>query len=419
MTDADDLRTRARQWGLAEGFFDLWGVYHATSPKSLAALLDALGALEADARFPATAPVTACPPDTPQEVTVTVPAAPGPWTLVLRTDETEQALLGAARAPSADRSDAVELTGRLLSPLPEGLHLARVIARAPGTEITGETLLVVSPSRGHEPDAVARGDRLWGVNLPLYGLRSARNGGLGDFEDLARLAEWAAGLGADLLGVLPLHALGNEPPYGISPYFPMSRAFLNPALVAVDCLPEAAAPEVQALLTSPAVVAELARLRATALVDHKAAWALKRRALAACHSAFGREHRDGPRGAAFRAWREGQGQALEDFATFSAVRERYPRPWQEWPGDLRSPRAPGVAAFRQTHPEEVEFHAWAQWVAEEQLARAQVRALAAEWPWASTWTSPSGSTPPGPTPGYSSTCWPSGPPPGPPPIPLA
>ncbi len=374
MTDADTLRARARQAGVSEGFFDLWGAYHPASPASLEALLAALGD---PGPAPPVPPVTLGAPDAPQEIAVTVPEAPGPWTLTLEAPGGPQALLGAARSPCPDQPDRVALTGRLLTPLPLGLHPVRVEARAGGAAVGGETLLVVAPPRGHEPEALARGERLWGINLPLYGVRSARNGGVGDFEDLARLAEWAASLGADLLGVLPLHALGNEAPYGISPYFPVSRAFLNPALVAVDALAEAAAPEVRALFAAPAVTAELARLRGTALVDHGPAWALKRRLLAACFGAFGRDHRDGPRGAAFHAWRAAQGPALEDFATFCALHELHPGPWPEWPAALRSPRAPGVAAFRRAHGDAVAFFAWTQWVAEEQLAGAQARARAA------------------------------------------
>lgn len=43
--------------------------------------------------------------------------------------------------------------------------------------------------------------RTWGFSVQAYALRSARNWGIGDFEDLARLAEYAATLGADFVGV--------------------------------------------------------------------------------------------------------------------------------------------------------------------------------------------------------------------------
>ena len=70
--------------------------------------------------------------------------------------------------------------------------------------------------------------RAWGLSVQAYALRSARNWGIGDFEDVARLAEFAAGLGADFLGLSPLHALFFADPSRISPYSPSSRDFLNP-----------------------------------------------------------------------------------------------------------------------------------------------------------------------------------------------
>ncbi len=83
------------------------------------------------------------------------------------------------------------------------------------------------------PDWLSEG-RVWGVTCQLYGLRSARNLGIGDFEDLAQLAELAAGAGADFIGVNPLHALFYADAGRYSPYAPSSRLFLNPFYIAVD-----------------------------------------------------------------------------------------------------------------------------------------------------------------------------------------
>ena len=45
--------------------------------------------------------------------------------------------------------------------------------------------------------------------------------------------------------------------------------------------------------------------------------------------------------------------------------------WPMWPEELRDPTHPGVQAFEQSHAESVEFHAWLQWLADEQLGEAQ------------------------------------------------
>ena len=48
----------------------------------------------------------------------------------------------------------------------------------------------------------------WGVNAALYGLRGADNGGLGNYDDLARAAQALGSKGAQFLGINPVHALG-------------------------------------------------------------------------------------------------------------------------------------------------------------------------------------------------------------------
>ena len=122
--------------------------------------------------------------------------------------------------------------------------------------------------------------RAWGISLQLYGVRSERNFGIGDFEDLAQLAELFAAQGADFIGVNPLHALFAADPERASPYSPSSRQYLNPIYIAVDRVIRADdAGEWQA---------DAARLREAELVDYAGVAALKSAVL---HEAFRRARR--------------------------------------------------------------------------------------------------------------------------------
>ena len=70
--------------------------------------------------------------------------------------------------------------------------------------------------------------------MQLYSVRSARNWGIGDFTDLEGLVELAGRLGADGVGLNPLHALFDDRPGDCSPYSPNSRLFLNPLYIDVE-----------------------------------------------------------------------------------------------------------------------------------------------------------------------------------------
>lgn len=227
--------------------------------------------------------------------------------------------------------------------------------------------------RCHMPEWLEH-ERGWGITCQLYGLRSARNLGMGDFDDLARLAELAAATGADFIGVNPLHALFLAEPGRFSPYSPSSRRFLNPLYIAVDRFETWQAPDAAALDAA----------RAPDLVDYAAVTALKRAAFEAEYTHFRDRHlgTGSARDAAFGAFRHARGALLEDFALFEALSEAFVAAgiscgWHGWPDDYRAKDSEAVRLFREAKHERILYHAWLQWLAAEQLAQTQARAVAA------------------------------------------
>src|SRR6202022_1888289 len=144
------------------------------------------------------------------------------------------------------------------------------------SSFTDEAPLIVTPPRAFGGDF----DRCWLLALQLYGVRSARNWGIGDFTDLEGLMELAGHLGADGVGLNPLHALFDDRPADCSPYSPNSRLFLNPLYIDVEKLPG----------FQPGVLAEnsgtITRLRAGDIVDYVAVAELKWRALRSAFEKF-------------------------------------------------------------------------------------------------------------------------------------
>jgi 4-alpha-glucanotransferase len=227
--------------------------------------------------------------------------------------------------------------------------------------------------RAFMPEWLERG-RAWGVNCQLYALRSDRNWGMGDFEDLARLAELMARHDADFIGVNPLHALFLSAPTRFSPYSPSSRRFLNPLYIAVDMLDGVARPDPM----------RLAAAQCAELVDYAEVTSLKRAALGEAFRDFQQKHLGSStdEDQAFQKYRAGLGANLADFALFEALSEHFSAQggragWHDWPEDYRNHSSAAAAEFRQRHADRIRFHEWLQWTASRQLSHAHSRAIAA------------------------------------------
>jgi 4-alpha-glucanotransferase len=202
-------------------------------------------------------------------------------------------------------------------------------------------------------------DRCWILAVQLYGVRSSRNWGMGDFTDLEGLIELAARLGAGGVGLNPLHVLFDDRPGDCSPYSPNSRLFLNALYIDVEKLPEFSRPDV---VDSDAV----SRLRQSEIVDYVAIAELKWQALRSAFAAFKADLKT-ERQAAFTKFRAERGPLLSRFACFEVLRHKFKVPWWEWPEQWQHPDDIQCAKLRSGADAEIEFVEFVQWCADQQL----------------------------------------------------
>jgi 4-alpha-glucanotransferase len=153
---------------------------------------------------------------------------------------------------------------------------------------------------------------------------------------------------------------------------PTSRRFVSPLYLRVEAIPEFA------YLRKRGRVRRLrddVQKHAASLdaIDRDSAWAAKRAALKLVYSV----PRTAGRDLAYAAFCAREGSALDDFATWCALAEKYGGDWREWPESLRHPGADGIAKFVDKHSAAVDFHRWLQWQLDEQLAAAQSQAVSA------------------------------------------
>jgi 4-alpha-glucanotransferase len=333
-----DLFTEAKNLGIQTEFIDGQGHRHVTDAAALKIILDALP-MRAPYRLVEAAIVVrqGRPSRTELKHAAIFPVR---WKIVA-------GLKVIAQGESHDRV--------IMWPdLPEGLYRLHVTDASSFAE---EAPMIVAPPKAFGGDF----DRCWLLAVQLYGVRSARNWGIGDFTDLEGLIELAGHLGAHGVGLNPLHALFDDRPGDCSPYSPNSRLFLNPLYLDVEKLPEFQRDDFGK--SSETIV----QLRASEIVDYVGVAELKWRALRLAFEKF-RANPNNARQRDFEKFRAERAPLLSRFACFEMLRHKFNRPWWEWPEEWRQPDEAKCAGLR-AGPDaaEIEFVEFVQWTADRQL----------------------------------------------------
>ncbi len=278
--------------------------------------------------------------------------------------------------------DANSNVERFAIALPSGLPLGYHRLEIEADGISAHADLIVAPDRCHLPAELGPGSRSWGLSCQLYGLRSERNWGMGDFSDLATLARAAGRCSASVVGVNPLHALFAAEPRHVSPYSPSSRSQLDYLYIDVTAVAGFAEDEsIRDLMGGQWFGATHWAARSAEFIDYGAVAACKRSVLEALFRRFRsldlgvNGMATSVAGRAFRDFQQSAGRLFADFAVFEALHEHHLREnrhfsWHSWPTPMRDPRSPQVAAFAAAHRDRVEFFQFLQWEADRQLAAA-------------------------------------------------
>lgn len=392
----------ASLYGIGQSYLDWRGEPREVSLESRSAILAALGIDVSDERAIESAisqhetvrwtrplpPVAVFEIDGPIGVSISMPAELGArfveWSVTLESGEIER---GNDSLEELAVLEQAEIEGRTyvrrelrLPPLALGYH---TLDATLDTGLSAQCRIIVAPKRCYEPEIIARGERVWGIAVQLYSLRSERNWGIGDFADLRELIHLAAPSGCHMIGLNPLHALTPADPSQISPYSPSNRMFLNVLYISVPDVPEFQECEsARARVAEPEFQELLRELRAARNVDYVRVAAAKFEILKMLYAQFRSAHlaHSTARANAFREFVEAQGESLKLHAIYDALdahlRLQGPQywGWPSWPDDYRDATSSTVNRFAKERVEEVEYFLYLQWLAAEQLAQAQQEA---------------------------------------------
>ncbi|MBW2330996.1 MAG: 4-alpha-glucanotransferase [Deltaproteobacteria bacterium] len=265
-----------------------------------------------------------------------------------------------------------------------GYYRFHLSVRMGGQQRSQTIFVAICPEKAYIPPALEGDGRTAGIAISLYGVRSNKNWGVGDFGDLKEIVNWMAeDLQGGVIGVNPLHATFNRTPFNTSPYLPMSRFYRNFIYLDVPAMEDYRdSPEARGLVNASETQRLLSALTASETVRYEQVAALKLKVLRQVFQTFLKNHWN-KRGSKtdrqkeLENYIESEGLLLDNFATFcaldSAMRSRDPEvwTWSQWPPKYQRPDTEAAQRFRQEHWQEVLFYKYVQWQLEKQLAEVQ------------------------------------------------
>ena len=263
--------------------------------------------------------------------------------------------------------------------LPLGYH---DVALSADDDEFARSRLIVAPEACYTPNEIKEGKKIWGLSVQLYCVRSEKNWGIGDFSDLALLIEKAAGVGADFIGLNPIHALYPANPNACSPYGPSSRRWLNYLYIDVTAIDGYDDASVQAVVSSNEFKATLEHARNVEHVDYEAVAHVKLAALKAVFDVYDAKYlrKNTKQNKAFKAFVEAGGESLDMLAVYDALQSHLKAEgkdswgWPVFPKEYKDYYNPAVAKFKSANEQDVKFYLFLQWIAAQQLELASNKA---------------------------------------------
>ena len=220
-----------------------------------------------------------------------------------------------------------------------------------------DTQLIIADLEPRFPTEPWRGS---GVAVPVFSLRTKDSFGVGEFNDIKKLVDWAVKAGQNVIQILPindttmLHAWQDSYPYNAVSSFALHPMFIH--------LPAAGVRQ------DAAFKARKAELEALPAVDYEA--------VNACKLALLRKLFNGAKGKAllasppYKAFMDANRDWLLPYAVFSVLRDQFGTPdfstWGEW----NTYNAQKVLGFAQKNADEVNFYCFLQYLLDQQLKEA-------------------------------------------------
>lgn len=197
-----------------------------------------------------------------------------------------------------------------------------------------------------------------GICIPLFGIRSNKSCGIGEFTDLVLLIYWCNQIGLDVIQLLPL----NETYFGDpSPYNSFSSCALDPIYIGLNPLPYyEESPKLKELLLTLQNLSSSKRVRYEKVRKYKFEW------LKEYYKSFFHRYKDLSSYQTFIK----QNSWLKSYAIFRMFKDEFNgKSWRDWPEKYRNPTENLIDAIFENKRWDAEFYIFLQYLAFTELSR--------------------------------------------------
>ncbi len=255
------------------------------------------------------------------------------------------------------KTDYVKLEVSVTTPLEIGYYTLELSLE----DKTYKSVLAVAPESCYE-NPFLKERKMWGFAAQLYSLKSERNWGVGDFTDLGELVKISSRAGADIIALNPLSTLHHNNPAEASPYFAISRLFLNPIYIDVEAVPEFKKSDIKGK--------NIKALRDSELIDYVGVYSLKMEILKILYLRF-KENEGTSRHKEFTTFCNNHNSDLDNLVTFQSLYEDHFKDgfadWHLWEDGYKDLHSLKIKKYVEDHQEKINFFKYLQFEADRQF----------------------------------------------------
>jgi len=202
----------------------------------------------------------------------------------------------------------------------------------------------------------------YGVNVPVFSLKTEKSSGIGEYLDLLPLIDWVSRVGYDVIQLLPINATNMDN----SPFSPLSSFSLNPLLLSISQLPflDRETDDMKALRQDLRKMNSAERINWNQIRQLKGSWLRQYYNLIKSEESLMAE---------YASFKERECYWLSDYGLFLALKEKFQwKGWKEW--DIQLPedslaRYGMCETLKGEHAEEINFHMFIQFMTFAQMSK--------------------------------------------------